>query len=521
MDLDLPLLVFVAVLSLLTGVRALRSKSWSFAVLGLGFALAAVLSYLLVGVHAGPWLFAAWFVLALLPNLLMRFVVVALHRQRYVTAERLAFVAYLIHPMRPMREALERLAVLSAVERGDTPRACAILRKTIERKGDAAVDAKLELLRLEERWGEAEAIVESLGDEAVAKNPALVIAGMRAYAELGRRGAMFDWFLRHERVLGPAPFATLRSIALLLLFAIAGRVDDARRIMRAQLPHLTAELIELWDAVASLASGDAAARARLEALSSARDGAVRRSARIYLERSEALFGEVLTGEQLERLDQISARIEQEDRFVVGDATRSRPWLTWVFATVLFAVYVLTELRGGSTEMEVLFELGALWPPSVIEAGEYHRLFAPLLLHYGPLHLAMNVAGLLVLAPFVERALGRARFAFVYFASGLTGTVLYVLSVAQLDTEPGLMVGASGCIMGMVGATAAVLLRGYRRERVLVAKKRLYAVVMLVVLQTMFDLLTPQVSFFAHSVGALTGFVLASLLSHEASRTRIV
>lgn len=520
MDLDLPLLVFVALLSLLTGVRALRSKSWSFAALGLGFTLAAALGYLVIGVHAGPWLFAAWFVLALLPNLLMRFVVVALHRQRYVLAERLAFVAYLIHPMRPMREALERLSVLSAVERGDTARACAILRKTVEAKGELAVDARLELLRLEERWSEAEEIVDSLGDDAVAKNPALVVAGMRAYAELGRRDAMVVWFLRHERLLGPAPFATLRSIALLLLFAMAGRVDDVRRLMQAQLPHLTAELVELWTAVASLASGDASARERLEALCSARDGAVRRSARVYLERSEALFGDPPTAEQRERLDAIAARIEQEDRFVVGDATRSRPWLTWSVAAVLFAVFVLTELRGGSTEMEVLFELGALWPPSVIEAREYHRLFAPLLLHYGPLHLAMNVAGLLVLAPFVERALGRGRFALVYLASGLAGTVLYVLSVAQLGTEPGLMVGASGCIMGMVGATAAVLLRGYRRERVLVAKKRLYAVVLLVLLQTMFDLLTPQVSFFAHSVGALMGFVLASLLSHEASRTRL-
>ena len=180
MDLDLPLLVFVAVLSLLTGVRALRSKSWSFAALGLGFALAAGASYLVIGVHAGPWLFAAWFVLALLPNLLMRFVVVALHRQRYVTAERLAFVAYLIHPMRPVREALERLSVLSAIERGDTARACAILKKTIDAKGDAALDAQLELLRLEERWDEVEALVESITSEAVAKNPALVVAGMRA-----------------------------------------------------------------------------------------------------------------------------------------------------------------------------------------------------------------------------------------------------------------------------------------------------------------------------------------------------
>jgi rhomboid protease GluP len=521
MDLDLPLLVFVAVLSLLTGVRALRAKSWSFAALGFGFALAAGASYAFVGVHAGPWLFAAWFVLALLPNLLMRLVVLALHRQRYVTAERLAFVAYVIHPMRQVREALERLSVLSAIERGDTARACEILKKTIEVKGDAALDAKLELLRLQERWTEVEALVDSIADQAVAKNPALVIAGMRAYAELGRRGAMFAWFLRHERHLAPAPFATLRSIALLLLFATSGRLEDARRLIQAQLPHLTAELVELWDAVASFAAGDASARARLEALQSANDGAVRRSARIYLEQRAALFGDALGSEQLTRLDEIAARIEQEDRFVVGDVTRSRPWLTWSVAAVLVTVFVLTEIRGGSTEMEVLFELGALWPPSVIEGGEYHRLVAPLLLHYGPLHLGMNVAALLVLAPFVERALGRLRFAFVYVASGLAGTVLYVLSVAQLGTEPGLMVGASGCIMGMVGATGAVLLRGYRRERVLVAKKRLYAVVMLVVLQTMFDLLTPQVSFFAHSVGAFTGFVLASLLSHEASRSRSV
>jgi membrane associated rhomboid family serine protease len=45
----------------------------------------------------------------------------------------------------------------------------------------------------------------------------------------------------------------------------------------------------------------------------------------------------------------------------------------------------------------------------------------------------------------------------------------------------------------------------------VAKENLIQILMLLALQTAFDLSNPQVSFTAHSLGALTGFFVAMLL----------
>jgi rhomboid protease GluP len=131
---------------------------------------------------------------------------------------------------------------------------------------------------------------------------------------------------------------------------------------------------------------------------------------------------------------------------------------------------------------------------------------------------MNMLGLWVLGPFVEYSLGRARWLFVYLASGLVGSI--VLTVLPLlhwvDEEK--CVGASGSIMGLVGATIAITLRGVLRERALIAKRRLMALGVIVVLQTTFDLLTPQVSFLAHASGLVSGFLFASMLVHRRAKS---
>ena len=61
----------------------------------------------------------------------------------------------------------------------------------------------------------------------------------------------------------------------------------------------------------------------------------------------------------------------------------------------------------------------------------------------------------------------------------------------------LTVGASGCIMGLVGATGALMLRGWLREKGLAAKRRLIAMLVIVAMQSLFDSVVPHVSMTAH------------------------
>jgi rhomboid protease GluP len=87
----------------------------------------------------------------------------------------------------------------------------------------------------------------------------------------------------------------------------------------------------------------------------------------------------------------------------------------------------------------------------------------------------------------------------------------VMAFASGPKEEQLMVGASGCIMGLVGATGALMLRGWLREKALAARKRLIAVLLIVAMQSAFDSLVPQVSMTAHLSGAFIGFAATMIL----------
>jgi rhomboid protease GluP len=78
-------------------------------------------------------------------------------------------------------------------------------------------------------------------------------------------------------------------------------------------------------------------------------------------------------------------------------------------------------------------------------------------------------------------------------------------------QPEELVGASGCIMGLLGATGAVMLRAWVRQRAPVAKQIFFRLLLVVALQVYFDQTTPQVAGLAHALGLFGGFVSALLL----------
>src|SRR4029453_1091129 len=165
--------------------------------------------------------------------------------------------------------------------------------------------------------------------------------------------------------------------------------------------------------------------------------------------------------------------------------------------------------GDLNDPEILHRAGALDPYAVVAQGEYWRLFTALFLHGGFAHLLFNVFALYVLGPPLERAIGSVRFAVCYLVSGLASSAgvvgLMVLGFVQVAE----LVGASGCIMGIVGASAGFLLR---HRHVPQAKQRLGNVAMIIVIQIAFDLSTPQVSMAAHLCGLIAGFFLGLLLA---------
>lgn len=143
----------------------------------------------------------------------------------------------------------------------------------------------------------------------------------------------------------------------------------------------------------------------------------------------------------------------------------RPVATQVLIALNAFVWLLGEVLGGGSALagsNVLDVRGGLIANGYqmtigghshfvgVAHGEWWRVVTAGFLHYGLIHLAMNMWALYILGSLTERVLGRARFLAVYFVALLAG------SFGALVVTPGaLTVGASGAIFGLLGALLVV------------------------------------------------------------------
>jgi membrane associated rhomboid family serine protease len=142
----------------------------------------------------------------------------------------------------------------------------------------------------------------------------------------------------------------------------------------------------------------------------------------------------------------------------------------------------------------------------VAGGEYYRLFTSMFLHYGLLHLLMNMWALWILGRVLEAMLGPARFLALYLLSGLGGNVaVYLFSNQHAPTA-----GASGAIFGLFGALIIVL----RRLRRSVA-----SVLPVLVINLIFTLSVPGISIAAHFGGLVTGALVAAGLAYAPRSVR--
>jgi membrane associated rhomboid family serine protease len=84
-----------------------------------------------------------------------------------------------------------------------------------------------------------------------------------------------------------------------------------------------------------------------------------------------------------------------------------------------------------------------------------RLVTYQFLHKNAWHIFMNMIGLFLIAPPLERFWGSRRFVLFYLACGVAGALAYILLAATGLLATGLMVGASGAVLGVLAACAVL------------------------------------------------------------------
>jgi membrane associated rhomboid family serine protease len=167
--------------------------------------------------------------------------------------------------------------------------------------------------------------------------------------------------------------------------------------------------------------------------------------------------------------------------------------TPIVLTIIAINVVVFFLEGFGTNARVV-DRYAMWPAAVHLENEYYRAFTAMWLHASFTHIFFNMIALLIVGPALEVLLGKARFLVLYLLAGLGGSVCsYILSQANVAG-----IGASGAIMGVLGAYVVVGLR----RRLPVAP-----VVGLLVLNFVIGF-TGNIDWRAHLGGLVTGCVLA-------------
>ncbi|MFZ4537724.1 rhomboid family intramembrane serine protease [Propionivibrio sp.] len=150
--------------------------------------------------------------------------------------------------------------------------------------------------------------------------------------------------------------------------------------------------------------------------------------------------------------------------------------------------------------------GANFGPAT-QDGQWWRLGSALFLHFGVVHLALNMWALWDGGQLVERMYGHARFLAIYFASGLAGNLL------SLVAHDGNAVsgGASGAIFGVYGALLIFLWRERSNLHPQEFRWLFWAAIGFSAATIVFGFLITGIDNAAHIGGFLTGLLSGLLL----------
>ena len=129
------------------------------------------------------------------------------------------------------------------------------------------------------------------------------------------------------------------------------------------------------------------------------------------------------------------------------------WLVGLVVTNL-CIFIAMEGNGGSENHRTLLRFGASHAPEIL-AGQWWRTVSAVFLHIGGRHLLGNMVMLCVLGPTVLGQWGAGRFYFIYVLAGVGGNWISFL----LSPSTAIKAGASGAILGLLGALAGYRLRG--------------------------------------------------------------
>jgi len=150
--------------------------------------------------------------------------------------------------------------------------------------------------------------------------------------------------------------------------------------------------------------------------------------------------------------------------------------------------------------------GADYGPLTSGANQWWRLLTACFVHYGIIHIGLNMYVLYLVGPFIEVVYGRVRYVLIYLFAGLSGSLVSVwihpLSVGA---------GASGAIFGLYGAVFGFLLIERRSLDPPALKSISRSAGTFILYNVVLGAINGTTDLSAHFGGLIAGFVIGIIL----------
>ncbi|GLZ41325.1 rhomboid family intramembrane serine protease [Actinokineospora sp. NBRC 105648] len=197
--------------------------------------------------------------------------------------------------------------------------------------------------------------------------------------------------------------------------------------------------------------------------------------------------------------------------VAGARLAEKPVLVPVLIAINVAMFAITAALAKdlfNNERSELFHRLSEYPPLVAD-GEWWRVLTSGFLHFGPIHLVVNMIALWFLRD-MEMLLGKVRFAVVYLLALLGGSAAPYL-FGGLNVEGA---GASGAIYGLLGGLVVAVIRLKQDKHVLMNVIGVLAVNLAI------SVSIPNISLLAHLGGLVIGALVTAAMVYAPANGRI-
>ncbi len=463
--------------------------------------------------------------------------------RRAVLAERMRIAATLLdlrELLQPgMGAAQERELVLAiaAVRDGNIDSAIDVLLKAKGESSDLAARRHLDerivtTFLFAREWKRAIAhYEETLVGPNASVSPHLVVEMVRAYCELRDLSGAADLVARIE--CSPAvEEPTLKGLvnrARMVFLAFVGRTRAVDQLLGENGPFgdMPTAARNFWAGVARVNAGDRKGALTYLKAAAKHAGRDRRARDLALSMLDSLEDPGVVGPHVvpAPVAELADRLVERSQQSTGTGTNIRApkmsnvdWRKVPITCSLIVLNVACALAigwifHGASDLGALVQVGAN-VKSAVDVGEWWRLPASMFLHVGVLHLVMNMVNLWILGRLLEQMFGRLRFFAVYMLAGIGGALAsYGLG------PPGMSAGASGAIMGVLGAVVVELALFHHSYPQRWRRSLLGILVFLTVSFVGIGFVVEVADQYAHVAGLLVGGIAAGIVSPQSPLSR--